>query len=251
MVERTQLIADKTVWRAVGRSVRGAAHKRAGLPNQDHTDWRPESGEGLPLILAVSDGHGSAKYFRSHRGAQLAVETALEVMETFLRGQFLGPNEEPRPTDAAPEQGNGQADLSTIIDMAEEQLPKLLTRRWLEKVEKDIEERPLEDKELKKLEEGDKAEAAAVSGRGKATPLAYGATLLAVGVAATFILYAQIGDGDILAVSETEEVRRPVAGDERLIANETTSLCAKNAWSDFRVKVQPTVDTEPPALILL
>lgn len=251
MVEQTPLIAEKAVWRAIGRSVRGAAHKRAGLPNQDSIRWWPESGEGLPIILAASDGHGSAKYFRSGQGALLAVETAIEVMAGFLRGQTAGLNGQAETAESTPEPGNGQLDLSTVIDMAEVQLPKLLTRRWLEKVEKDIEERQLDPKELERLEENDEAEAAAVKGRGKATPLAYGATLLAVAVTESFIIYTQIGDGDILAVSEAEEVYRPIEGDERLIANETTSLCAKNAWSDFRVKVQPTIDALPPTLILV
>src|SRR5437016_2401525 len=89
MVEKAPFMGlkDKSAWRIVGRSVRGAAHKRVDLPNQDAIGWWPDSGEGMPVILAVSDGHGSAKYFRSHRGARLAVETALKVIENFLSGQ--------------------------------------------------------------------------------------------------------------------------------------------------------------------
>jgi hypothetical protein len=60
----------------------------------------------------------------------------------------------------------------------------------------------------------------------------------------------QLGDGDILVVSETGEVIRPLPGDERLFANETTSLCSHNAWCDFRVSFQPLL-SRPPALILL
>ncbi|MFM7713741.1 MAG: protein phosphatase 2C domain-containing protein, partial [Microcystis sp.] len=57
-------------WRCIGESVKGASHVRSGLPNQDAIRWFPESGIGLPLILAVSDGHGSAKSFRSDRGSR-------------------------------------------------------------------------------------------------------------------------------------------------------------------------------------
>lgn len=243
-------------WRVIGRSVRGATHKRNGLPNQDSIDWWPKGGEGLPVVLAVSDGHGSSKYFRSHIGAGLAVETALAVVGDFLGGQSGDPSGQGDSPESPAAQGDAHLDLSnpTEIDRAaKEHLPKLITRRWLEAVEKHIEENPLdpEGEELSKLEERDKEVAAAVRAAGKVTPVAYGATLLLVAVTASFILYAQLGDGDILIVSETEDVRRPVAGDERLIANETTSLCAKNAWNDFRVTVQPTIETEPPALILL
>ena len=74
-------------WRVIGATVRGASHARSGLPNQDAILWRPETGAGPLLIVAVSDGHGSAKYFRSHEGSRLAVETATSVLQDFLDGQ--------------------------------------------------------------------------------------------------------------------------------------------------------------------
>jgi hypothetical protein len=65
------------------------------------------------------------------------------------------------------------------------------------------------------------------------------------------IIYMQLGDGDILAVSGTGEVERPsLPADERLFADETTSLCTPNAWRDMRVYFQ-TLAGEPPALLLL
>jgi len=80
--------------------------------------------------------------------------------------------------------------------------------------------------------------------------LAYGSTLLAVLVTESFILYLQLGDGDILAVSKTGKVSRPLPKDERLFANETTSLCIPDAWRDFRIGFQPLFGS-PPALILV
>jgi len=53
-----------------------------------------------------------------------------------------------------------------------------------------------------------------------------------------------------LLVSEQGEVGRPLPKDERLFANETTSLCSRNAWSDFRFGFQSLVGA-PPALILV
>jgi hypothetical protein len=79
--------------------------------------------------------------------------------------------------------------------------------------------------------------------------LAYGSTLLAVIVAPTFILYLQLGDGDLLTVSAAGAVERPLAKDERLIANDTTSLCSDKAWNEVRVKFQALAGA-PPALIL-
>ncbi|MDQ3699739.1 MAG: protein phosphatase 2C domain-containing protein, partial [Chloroflexota bacterium] len=71
-------------WRVVGTSVRGASHRRHGLPNQDALRWWPESGLGPPLVLAVADGHGSAKCFRSDVGSRLAVAAAVEVGAALL-----------------------------------------------------------------------------------------------------------------------------------------------------------------------
>jgi serine/threonine protein phosphatase PrpC len=77
-------------WLCTGKSVRGAAHDRSGLPNQDAIAWYPESRTGAPLILAVADGHGSAKSFRSDRGARFAVNTAIEVIHEFLLADVSG-----------------------------------------------------------------------------------------------------------------------------------------------------------------
>ena len=69
-------------------------------------------------------------------------------------------------------------------------------------------------------------------------------------MAEEFILYLQLGDGDILVVAENGEVSRPLERDARLLADQTTSLCSPDAWRDFRVRFQALVDP-PPALILL
>ncbi len=212
----------------VGQSVRGAAHVRAGIPNQDAIHWSPERGTGLPLILAVADGHGSHKSFRSEIGARLAVETTVEVVGDFLRGQ------------------NQTESLSVTKRAAEEWLPQALTRRWLEAVASHLRAHPLAADEPAATREVFLAAQATASD----LPVAYGTTLLAAAVAADFILYLQLGDGEILAVSQEGEVSRPLPKDERLFANETTSLCAPEAWRDFRVSFQ-VMSNAPPALILL
>jgi Protein phosphatase 2C len=220
----------KTVWQVIGASVRGAAHVRAGLPKQDAIGWLPESGEALPLIMAVSDGHGSARCFRSDAGASLAIHTTLQTMQDFLHSQ------------------SGATTLSAIKRTAEEQLPQEVVRRWRAAVEGALRNTPFSVEELEKLEQKD---GTAARQSVEANPfLAYGATLLIALVVESFILYLQLGDGDILAVTETGEVERPVPGDARLLANETTSLCTPNAWRDMRVRFQALAGS-PPALILL
>jgi hypothetical protein len=220
----------RTAWRAVGQSVRGAAHLRTGLPNQDAIRWLPASGTGPPLILAISDGHGSAKYFRSHIGSERAVETAVWMIQDLLDGQ-------PDPSN-----------LSAIKRTAEDRLPREIVRRWEEAVAEHVKQSPLTPDELGTLEQQDGVSARqAVSDN---PSLAYGATMVAVLVAPTFILYLQLGDGDILVVAEGGQVQRPLERDARLFANQTTSLCSTDAWRDVQVRFQALVDP-PPALILV
>src|SRR5438105_845006 len=100
-------------WRVTGKSVRGASHERSGLPNQDAIAWAPESGAGSRLIVAVADGHGSARSFRSQTGAEMAVHTAISTFDKMLQG------------DA------NSWGLSTVKRLAEERIPQDLVQAWL------------------------------------------------------------------------------------------------------------------------
>ena len=76
--------AQKTAWGVRGGSARGASHLRTGLPNQDSLGtWTGESGSRAMVV--VSDGHGSARHFRSDVGSRLAVDAAMSI----LRGAAL------------------------------------------------------------------------------------------------------------------------------------------------------------------
>jgi hypothetical protein len=84
--------------------------------------------------------------------------------------------------------------------------------------------------------------------------LAYGATVLAVLVTDSFIVYIQLGDGDILEVDSKGNTTRPLERDPNLIANETTSLCMNKAWNEFQVHIKLYPQGTPkeiPALILV
>jgi serine/threonine protein phosphatase PrpC len=207
-------------WRAVGDTVVGATHRRAGIPNQDAL-LLPASG-GLPLVVAVSDGHGSPKCFRSHLGSRLAVGVAALVLR-----ELLG-----RAADGAGYEG-----------VAAE-----VARRWTEAVMLDLTLSPFTAAELAALEERSGADARRLVESSPA--LAYGATVLAAAVGERAHVYLQLGDGDILAVSESGDVARPLPDDARLFADETTSLASPSAVRDFRVRVA-AVDEREPALLLL
>ncbi|HYO62499.1 MAG TPA: PP2C family serine/threonine-protein phosphatase [Pyrinomonadaceae bacterium] len=217
-------------WRVTGETVPGASHLRAGIPNQDAILQVRESGRGLPLVVSVSDGHGSDKCFRSDRGSRFAVREAAQLVIEFL------------------EEARGHAELTRLESRAGEDLPREFVRRWREAVEADLKARPFAGEELEALEKRDGPAARKLV---EDNPLlAYGATSLTVAVAESFVLYLQLGDGEILNVSEAGGVVRALPEDERLFANETTSLCTPDAEENFRVRLRP-LEEERPALILL
>ncbi|GCE60445.1 PP2C family serine/threonine-protein phosphatase [Microcystis aeruginosa] len=233
-------------WRCLGESVRGASHVRSGLPNQDAIRWFPESGIGLPLILAVSDGHGSAKSFRSDKGSCFAVETAIKVIQEF----FLSSQ-------------SSDINFSALKDAAQRLLPPRLVNEWRKAVNKDLglsenDEEKLTNKPNFTDEEKqilvDKDGEAAWQAVENNYFLAYGATVLAVLVTDSFIVYIQLGDGDILEVDSKGNTTRPLERDPNLIANETTSLCMNKAWNEFQVHIKLYPQGTPkeiPALILV
>ncbi|HEY9605897.1 MAG TPA: PP2C family serine/threonine-protein phosphatase [Allocoleopsis sp.] len=238
---------DSSQWRCIGQSVTGSSHKRTGLPNQDAVHWQanhqhpdcPNMGVGSPLVLAVSDGHGSPRNFRSDIGAQKAVEIATRVIwEFFVEGQSRV----------------NFSDIKAVKDIAQHLLPQRLVHEWTNAVKEDWQRNPVSntdavwDRLLQK--EGESAKLAIE----KNPEIAYGATLLAVLVTQSFILYLQLGDGDILCVNSQGKTTRPLRRDPRLIANETTSLCLPNAWNEIQVILEPYPDGQPdtmPALILV
>jgi hypothetical protein len=139
-------------------------------------------------------------------------------------------------------------DHAELESRAREYLPREFVRRWREAAEADLKARPFTEAELASVEKKDGPRALRLVASNPL--LAYGATSLTVAVADSFALYLQLGDGEILSVSEAGEVARALPEDKRLFANETTSLCTADAENNFRVRLQQ-FSGHPPALILL
>lgn len=217
-------------WHIICESVVGASHKRFKRDNQDAISWHPASRDSFPLIAAVSDGHGGAKYFRSDKGARFAVAAATSSLLHFQ--EILA-----------------SASLSSRMEL-EEQLTKSLVNTWRSEVSAHLQSVPFTDGELGLLEE---REDAAARYAVEANPiLAYGATILAVMITESFIAYLQLGDGDILTVSEEGNTSKVFPDNKRHFANETTSLCASDTWRDFQFHLEKiTLSSVLPGLILL
>jgi hypothetical protein len=190
------------VWQAVTATERGAAHRAAGLPNQDAVAvLRLEHGG---MAAAVADGHGHRRHFRSGRGAQLAVSIAGQAARDFA----ARPGGLPGPGEAAGE-------LRSVL------VPDIVGR-WRDAVHRDVAADPFTG-----------TEEAARHGDDETIP--YGTTLLmAVGMGEGLLL-AQIGDGEIVCIRPDGTALLPVPPDPLLDGRHTTSLCSYGAGAFFRV----------------
>ena len=218
-------------WRVAGRSVRGASHVRAGLPNQDALSlWSSPAGDPLPCAAAaVADGHGGQRHFRSQTGARIAVEVAIGRLRALAAGLERCTHGERAGHVAA----HG---------------PAAIVGEWAASVHADLAAHPIRDDEWAVLAE---AEGDAGVDAVRADPLlAYGATLLAALVTPSAIVLLQLGDGDVLCVAGDGSTRRPIAHDERLAGNRTTSICQPDAESDMRLAVLHR-DQDDAILLLL
>ena len=216
--ERRESVPDGAVatsWSVVHSSVRGSSHVRSGKANQDAVAAAPlEHG----LVVAVADGHGGSAYVRSDVGAQLAVATACDLAGLHLHDDL-------RDT-ASLEAAAGLFTDHIVIE-------------WQRRVADHLETHPWDDHEL---EAGPSLPAVPLTG--------YGSTLLiAVGLERQLLL-CQLGDGDIVVVADDGRTETPIPTDDRLIANQTTSLCLDSAQRDFRVAVRPLAPRTPRLVVL-
>lgn len=230
-------------WTAIGASSTGANHLRRGLPNQDWVNWYPKRSGQLPLIMALSDGHGSIKCFRSHIGSRKAVEASISVVQQFRKASFF-----------LPERQNDSEQRYWL----QNEFPRRVVDLWASTVEQDLQSHPFtEGEKLSVIQQNSASGWKMVESN---PHLAYGATLLIVMVTPGWnpdtlsieerITYAQLGDGDILAVADNGDVYRPLNKDPRLMGDETTSISGKNSWKEFRIVCSQPIDPKP-ALILM
>ena len=115
-------------------------------------------------------------------------------------------------------------DLAAIQAYAKHPFRVQLTRDWAERVR-------------------------AYAGRPDVDLVDYGSTLLFALATETFLLLGQIGDGDILIVSEKGDVEVPILTDPAAVGDETRSLCEPESWGALRVRTIPP--PKPASLLLL
>ena len=222
-------------WRVWECSVQGASHVRQQLRNQDAAaHWIAGDEPQQTVVLAVADGHGSDKSFRSHVGSEFAVSAAIDIGREFVC----------ETCDATP---------SEVKQAAEQRLPLLLTKSWQDKVTQHWTDHPLTAEELERWPVARQLQQRETSVSLNEILRTYGSTLLVIIADHRSMLCLQLGDGDMLAVQDELDgelsVSRPIERDESSIANETNSLCQLDAAKRFKVRFS-LFGERAPALLL-
>jgi hypothetical protein len=218
-------------WSALSASVRGASHEKNGQVNQDAVRFKNPTAGDDTLVVAIADGHGSTRSFRSDRGSAIAAECAVNELGRLI--WRLGPG----------------APLSRVRNQAKHRWPRELIAAWKKAVRADVATKPFSQLDFAAF-----PDAPPVLKPGEELPLsahlAYGATLVAVAITRRYIIYSQLGDGDILTVSADGVVARPLTRKHEFMANQTTSLCSYRADREFQVRVDP-LRGAVPALVMI
>ncbi|TBO60682.1 protein phosphatase 2C domain-containing protein [Streptomyces kasugaensis] len=212
------------LWNTVARSVQG-------VNKQQNQDWYTAEGSGTsgaPLILAVSDGHGSATHARSDIGSRYAVELfAVHAREFASLAGTEGPD--------------GRRSLSWLMNFARHTMPRRLVAHWQQRVQGHWQ------RQHEAEPGGTQAEPSA-----EQKLVLYGATL--IGAVLTPQLFAawQLGDGELTVVDHNNEVVLPLAPAEADLGDDTESLCGREAWRLLRMHWAPITDpARMPRLIAL
>ena len=184
--------------------------------------------------LCVSDGHGSSSYFRSDRGAELAIQSYVELLSERIE----------KLAECYKTEDFKTIEKGFSVGIARD--------RWTKKVVEDLITHPITEDELEILKENE-AETARLykqdydsfcsieNDDGKLKFIhssslkeIYGCTFIAYVQTKDFWYAMQIGDGDFAISYNGDDFEKPIAEDPNCFANFTTSLCGKESYKDFR-----------------
>lgn len=198
-------------WATATGSVKGP-HKPL---NRDRMQIVHDPAAGL-LLLAVADGHGTARDGQGDVGSRLALEAFADCARSFAERSQKQPH-------------------ALVRSEAYRHFPQELVHAW---------RRSVQAHDGISLRHGD------------GTPPAdgfeaFGSTLLGVLITGSQVVAWQLGDGDLLFVTADGTVQDPLAEPEQ-IGDETDSLASGDAWRAMRTYWAPVVDERSlPALVTL
>lgn len=228
----------------------GASHK-PDKPCQDRADHLQSE---VMDIIVLSDGHGGKKYFRSHFGAEIATEIAMNTLSVFCKEAnfaLLLDNEDLIQIPIEEEADEKYSKVEYVM----RHVFQHICSEWHRRIEDHFKNNPLTEEELDFLsKETDKGKSlydyyfdSSGNYNKNSLPSAYGCTLFGVAeINSGYWLGFQIGDGKCIAFREDGTWYEPIPWDKRCFQNLTTSLSHYDDES-FRYCIGHNI---PPAIFI-
>ena len=182
----------------IGKSVRGASHKRVGKACQD--SYKTVAAGGA-VILAAADGHGSESCPFSKTGSVIAVNVFCKLLKDYYNSYT----------------GNIDALITLLSREGDTTIARAIAIEWKRRVEK---AHRIRGRKFLKTQNGETDKPGIWR--------QYGSTLLGLMVTPSFYFAFQLGDGDIVLVNKTE-AKYPMQT-EKILGVETQSLSRADAW---------------------
>jgi serine/threonine protein phosphatase PrpC len=201
---------------------RGESHKES-KPQKPCQDFAYSFRNKGTSLIAVADGHGGERYFRSERGSKFAVEAVIKCIAQFT-------------LDIKKKNISEELFDETFQSGLLAQLAQSIVGEWRRKVAEDFKAEPFSEYEYIGVPEKYRLRYR----NGEDIEKAYGTTLLAVLQMDDLLwLGLHIGDGRCVTIDSRGEYSQPIPWDEKCFLNRTTSLCGDDAESDFRFRLLP------------
>lgn len=222
-------------------TVQGSNHINSGKECQDYSiavhsekhfyeTWVGKDNTGKPKnqsplkakpfcsMAIVADGHGGDAYPRSARGSQFAAESARHCIAEFLRAKKKEPSRVARPENSVPS------------EQEVKQLVRSVVKEWNDRVEEDLDAKPLGSSERSVFSEK-------VNAKDKVPRHVYGTTLIAAITTENYWFGFHIGDGRCTVLNEDGSFAQPIPWDDRCFLNVTSSICDDDAAERARVYI--------------
>jgi len=199
-------------YKAFAVTVKGGSHEKSGTVCQDDSTW--DNTNKNVLLAVVADGHGDPSCFRSDRGSQLAVLSAKNGIQLFVKESIPlfehAFSKNPNPPS--------QKELEKLI---REKLIKQIVASWNMYVMDDLRIKPFTEQELAKVSEKYRKRYENNENVNKA----YGTSLIAAAITPWYWFGFHIGDGRFSVLYQDSSGGQPVPWDKRCYLNVTTSIC--------------------------
>ena len=201
------------------QTARGTSHVERGTPCED-ASGAFAAPNGAYGIIAVADGHGDFRCFRSAKGAELAVKIAMDFLKEVAEEKLSAP-------DAVRERFFHDMFTNARYRQLEfRRWTDVILSRWNDALRRDYDENPPAPDEISVLSDALRAP--------DKIPHIYGTTLMAALYLPPALLLLQQGDGRCEIFYADGTMNQPIPWDSRCEGNVTTSLCDPDAIVSFR-----------------